>query len=136
MKYLLDTNTCVYALNRTDEALAERLRSTRRSDLFLSSLSIAELLFGARRSRRAVENVKRVARFVSPLGELHFDRLAAETYGFLRSDLAEAGRQFGPIDMLIAATALAHGMIVVTNNTREFQQAAGLRVENWASPGH
>ena len=134
MKYLLDTNTCVYALSRSDEALAERLRAVRRSDLFVSSLTIGELLFGARRSSRSVENVKRVARFVAPLRELPFDRLAAEAYGSLRADLAATGHQFGPVDMLIAATALAHGMTMVTNNVREFERAAGLRVENWASP--
>lgn len=134
MRYLLDTNTCVYALNRTDAALAERLRAARRSDLYVSSLTIGELLFGARRSTRASENVKRVVRFVSPLRELPFDRLASEAYGALRAGLAVAGRQFGPVDMLIAATALAHGLTVVTNNTREFERAPGLRVEDWASP--
>lgn len=134
MRYLLDTNTCVYALNRSDPVLSERLRLVRRSELFVSSLSVGELLFGARRSSRSVENVKRVARFLAPLREVHFDRLAGEAYGALRAELAEAGRQFGPVDMLIAATALAHGMTVVTNNAREFERAAGLRVENWASP--
>jgi tRNA(fMet)-specific endonuclease VapC len=134
VKYLLDTNTCVYALNRTDAALAERLRAARRSDLYVSPLTIGELLFGARRSSRATENVKQVVRFVSPLRELPFDRLACEAYGALRAALAAAGRQLSQVDMLIAATALAHGLTVVTNNTREFERAPGLRVEDWASP--
>jgi len=136
VKYLLDTNTCVYALNRADAALADRLRLARRSDLFISSLTIAELLFGARRSIRSIENVKRVARFAAPLGELPFDRPASEAYGVLRATLAASGRQFGPVDMLIAATALARGLTVVTNNTREFERAKGLRIENWVSPRH
>lgn len=134
MKFLLDTNTCVYALNQSDPGLADRLRAARRSDLFVSSLTVGELLFGARRSARSVENAKRVARFVSPLRELQFDRLAAEAYASLRAELAEAGLQFGPVDMLIAATALAHGLTVVTNNVREFKRAAGLKIENWATP--
>lgn len=136
MRYLLDTNTCVYALNRVDEVLADRLRAARRSELFISSLTIAELLFGARRSAHVTENLKRVARFVAPLGELQFDRLAAEAYATLRAELAEAGRQFGPVDMLIAATGLARGLTVVTNNTREFERARGLRLENWTAPRH
>lgn len=136
MRYLLDTNTCVYALNRSDAALVDRLRSARRSELFVSTLTIAELFFGARRSARANENVKRVARFAAPLGEIQFDRLAGEAYGLLRAELANEGRQFGPVDMLIAATALAHGLTVVTNNTREFERAKGLRVENWVSVRH
>lgn len=136
MRYLLDTNTCVYALNRTDDALADRLRAARRSELFVSSLTIAELFFGARRSNRSIENVKRVARFVAPLGELQFDRQAAEAYGSLRADLAASGRQFGPVDMLIAATALGRGLTVVTNNTREFERVRGLRVEDWVTPRH
>ena len=134
MKYLLDTNTCVYALHRTDEGLAVRLREARRSELFVSSLTIAELLFGAHRSSRADENVKRVARFVGPLGELQFDRRAAQAYGSLRAELAAQGRQFGSVDMLIAATALAGGLAVVTTNTREFERVEGLRVENWVTP--
>ncbi|MHB8872122.1 MAG: type II toxin-antitoxin system VapC family toxin [Myxococcaceae bacterium] len=134
MKYLLDTNTCIYALNRSDPGLTERLRAARRSDLYVSTLTIGELLFGARRSTQAVENVKRVVRFVAPLRGLPFDRLASEAYGSLRAGLAAAGRQFGPVDMLIAATALAHGLTVVTNNAREFERAPGLRVENWALP--
>lgn len=134
MKFLLDTNTCVYALNESDAGLAERLRAVRRSDLYVSSLTVGELLLGARRSARATDNVKRVARFVAPLRELQFDRLAAEAYASLRAELAKAGLQFGRVDMLLAATALAHGLAVVTNNVREFKRAAGLRVENWATP--
>ena len=88
---------------------------------------------GARRSARAIENAKRVARFAAPLRELQFDRLASEAYGAMRAELAKSGRQFGPVDMLIAATALANGLTVVTNNTREFERAKGLRVENWVS---
>lgn len=134
MKYLLDTNICVYALNHSDVALSDRLRAARRSDLFVSSLTIGELLFGARRSARSTENVKRVARFVAPLRELHFEQRAAEAYGALRAELASNGTQFGTVDMLLAATALAHGLTVVTNNVGEFKRAAGLRVEDWASP--
>ena len=134
MEYLLDTNICVYALNQSDLALIDRLRSVRRSNVYVASLTIGEMLFGAQRSSNSTENVKRIVRFVAPFRELHFEQRAAEAYGALRAELASTGNQFGVVDMLLAGTALAHGLTVVTNNVREFKRAAGLRVENWSSP--
>jgi tRNA(fMet)-specific endonuclease VapC len=133
LSYLLDTNICIYALNGSDAGVLERLRRAKRSELCVSSVTIAELYFGAARSGRAKKNAQRVGTFVAPLAEVAFDRKAAEAYGAARAKLAARGRQIGTMDMLIAATALGHGLVMVTNNEREFQRVSGLRVENWAS---
>ncbi len=133
MSYLLDTNICIYALNGSDAGVVDRLRRSKRSELHISSITIAELYFGAARSRRARDNAQRVRTFVAPLVQVPFDRKVAEIYGSARAKLAARGRQIGPMDMLIAATGLGHGLVVVTNNQREFKRVPGLQVENWVS---
>lgn len=133
MSYLLDTNICLYALNGSNPGVVDRLRRTRRSELHISSVTIAELYFGAARSRRARNNAERVRTFIAPLTEMSFDRKAAEVYGPARARLAARGCQIGPMDMLIAATGLGHGLVVVTNNQRELERVPGLQVENWVS---
>ncbi|MBI3181808.1 MAG: type II toxin-antitoxin system VapC family toxin [Myxococcales bacterium] len=134
MSFLLDTNTCIYALNQSDALLAGRFRAAKPSRLFVSSITLAELLFGAAHSARPEANTRRVAQLVAPLRELPFGRREAESYGGIRAALAARGKLIGSLDMLIAATALAHGLTVVTNNLREFDRVPGLRAESWASP--
>ncbi|HXA17218.1 MAG TPA: type II toxin-antitoxin system VapC family toxin [Thermoanaerobaculia bacterium] len=131
--YLLDTNACIRILNGTSPSLAERLRFIPRSQLRLSSVVKAELLYGARKSSRVAENMRLLERFFDSIASLPFDDGCAEEYGLLREELERAGTPIGANDMLIAATARAHHAILVTHNVREFSRVADLRLEDWQS---
>jgi tRNA(fMet)-specific endonuclease VapC len=132
--YLLDTNTCIRILNGSSAAVAARLQATDPADVRLCAVVKAELLYGARKSMRAEANLQLLRRFFKPLGSLPFDDPCAEEAGFIRFELERSGRPIGPNDLLIAATARAHGLILVTHNRREFGRVAGLRIEDWEAP--
>lgn len=129
--YLLDTNACIRVLNGSSVPLIASLRSHAPSEIRVSSVTRAELLYGARRSARVAENLRLLTSFFAPLVSLPLDDRCAEEYGALRATLAAAGRPIGPNDLLIAATALAHDLTLVTHNLREFSRVAGLKVEDW-----
>ena len=129
--YLLDTNGCIRVLNGSSAPLIARLRSHAPSEIRVSSVTRAELLYGARRSARVTENLRLLASFFAPLVSLPFDDACAEEYGALRATLSAAGRPIGPNDLLIAATALAHDLTLVTHNLREFSRITGLKIEDW-----
>jgi tRNA(fMet)-specific endonuclease VapC len=131
--YLLDTNACIRILNGTSPALAERLRFIPRTHVRLSSVVKAELLYGARKSGRIAENLRLLERFFETIASLPFDDRCAEDYGVLREELERAGTLIGPNDLLIAASARAHGAILVTNNVREFSRVPDLRIDDWES---
>ncbi len=131
MSYLLDTDICVYLLNESDDTLAERLRNTERAELHVASITAAELLYGAARSGRPTANKRRVTTFLRPLTQLPFDHACAVVYAPMRARLAATGKPIGPMDMLIASTAIAHKLTLVTNNEREFRRVTKLRVDNW-----
>ena len=131
--YLLDTNVCIRILNGTSSSLVERLRFVPRGQLRLSSVVRAELLYGARKSSRAADNLRLLERFFDALASLPFDDRCAEEYGLLRQELDRAGTPIGSNDMLIAATARAHRIVLVTHNVREFSRVADLRIEDWES---
>jgi tRNA(fMet)-specific endonuclease VapC len=131
--YLLDTNACIRILNGTSPALAERLRFIPRTQVRLSSIVKAELLYGARKSGRIAENLRLLERFFDTIASLPFDDRCAEDYGVLREELGRAGTLIGPNDLLIVASARAHGAILVTNNVREFSRVPDLRIDDWES---
>jgi tRNA(fMet)-specific endonuclease VapC len=95
----------------------------------------AELLYGARRSGRPADNLRALARFFEPIVCLPFDDECAERYGVLRGELERVGTPIGPTDLMIAATALAHDLVLVTHNVDEFSRVAGLRYEDWEAAG-
>ena len=129
--YLLDTNGCIQALNNSSAALVDRLRTEDPAMIRLSSITKAELLYGARHSTRPAANLRLLERFFAPFMSLPFDDRCAEHYAALRADLVARGRLIGANDMLIAATARAHDLILVTHNTREFSRIVGLQLEDW-----
>lgn len=129
--YLLDANACIRLLNGTSSRLAARLQATPRSQVRLSSIVRAELLFGARRSSRVADNLRLLEAFFATLASLPFDDRCAEEYGLLRAELERAGTPIGPNDLLIAATARANGCTLVTHNVREFSRVFGLLYEDW-----
>ena len=131
MAFLLDTNACVdYLTGRYPKVIA-RMQASSPDDLFLSSVVVAELRYGADRSARRRTNHKRIDEFVEEIEVLAFDLEAAAAYGRMRARLEEGGTPIGPNDMLIAAHALSRRLTVVTDNTSEFRRVKGLKVANW-----
>ena len=134
MTYLLDANACIRLLNGTSASLLERFRRESPSTLRMSSVVKAELAFGARNSSRPAENLRLIASFWEPFESLPFDDPCAEQYGLIRAELKRQGRLIGANDMLIAATALARDVTLITHNTREFARVPGLKLEDWETP--
>jgi tRNA(fMet)-specific endonuclease VapC len=131
VKYLLDTDTCVYAMKQ-QPAVLSRLLATPRADVAISVVTEGELRTGAAKSSEPARTARRVGAFLAPLTILPFTSEHAAVYGTARARLERAGEPIGPLDTLIAAQALAGGWILVTNNEREFRRVAGLKVENWS----
>jgi tRNA(fMet)-specific endonuclease VapC len=131
LRYLLDTNTCVDYMNGRWPSVVARVQKSDPYDLRLSSVAVAELRYGADKSARPRENHARIDQLVQDLLCLDFDLDAAAAYGRIRAGLEAMGQPIGPNDLLIAAQALSQGLVLVTNNLREFQRVKGLRMENW-----
>jgi tRNA(fMet)-specific endonuclease VapC len=129
--YLLDTNACIAVLNGSSQPLIARLQSHNPGDILLCSIVKAELIYGAYRSSRAADNLRLLDRFFKPFSSLPFSDACCGVYGRIRSDLARDGTPIGPNDLLIAATAVANDLTLVTANQREFGRVAGLAIENW-----
>jgi tRNA(fMet)-specific endonuclease VapC len=130
-RYALDTNICIYLLNGRMPEVARRLRETPSDRLVTTVFTAAELRYGAFRSARRASNLARVETFLAPLPFLPFNHAATFEFARVKAALAAVGKLIGPMDLLIAATALAHGATVVTNNEDEFRRVEGLDVENW-----
>lgn len=133
MIYLPDTNVWIAYLNPVTSPAKARFAAQPVSAIGLSTVVKAELLYGAYRSSRRSENLQTLAILFQTFRSVSFDDFAAEEYGKLRATLADLGTPIGPNDLLIAATALAHDLIVVTHNIREFGRVPSLRIEDWMS---
>ena len=130
LAYMLDTNICIYVMKTYPPALKERFNALA-EQLCISSITLGELYYGAEKSMRRVENLMAIEQFAARLEVLSFGDKAAAHYGQLRAELERAGTPCGPHDMQIGGHARSEGMIVVTNNMREFSRMPGVRVENW-----
>jgi len=130
LTYLLDTNTCIYAIKREPEVL-RRLQERTPDDFGVSAVTVAELWFGAAKSSRPQSTRASVDAFLKPFEVLPFASEAAEEYAAIRLQLEKAGRPIGERDLLIAATAKSRRLTVVTHNVREFSRVDGLKVEDW-----
>jgi tRNA(fMet)-specific endonuclease VapC len=131
MSYSLDTNTCIYHLNNSASTVTERLKTLSVEEVLISSMVIAELLYGAEKGTKRLANYENIAFFLSPYRIISFDQKAASIYAAIRADLERKGQIIGPNDIVIAATTLAHNAILVTNNTKEFSRIDGLKIEDW-----
>jgi tRNA(fMet)-specific endonuclease VapC len=131
MKYMLDTNICIYAIKHKPETVIRNFMLHDPDEMCISSITYAELMHGVEKSQAVEKNRMAISLFLSPLTILDFDADAAEEYGKVRADLEQKGTPIGPMDMLIAGHAKSKGLIVVTNNTREFIRVGGLRLEDW-----
>lgn len=131
MRFLLDTDTCIYAL-RHDEIVLRRMLAQRRADVMVSVITEAELRTGAEKSSAPGKTARLVENFLKPLTVLEYTSEDAAAYARIRAKLERAGKPIGPLDTLIAAQAVGRKLTLVSNNQREFGRVLGLRVENWA----
>jgi tRNA(fMet)-specific endonuclease VapC len=132
MKFLLDTDTCIYALKH-NAVLLKRLLAHSREEIAVSVITEAELRAGAAKSTSAAKTLRLLENFLRPLTLVDFNSNDAASYAQVRSKLERAGTPIGPLDTLIAAQAVGRKLVLVSNNEREFGRVAGLRVENWAN---
>ena len=130
MKFLLDTDTCIYALKQSDSVLGHLLAAAR-EDVFVSVVTEAELRTGAAKSSSPAGTLRRIENFLLPLTVIDFTSDDAIVYAGVRAKLERAGTPIGPLDTLIAAHAVGRKLTLVTNNEREFRRVHGLRFENW-----
>lgn len=131
MKYMLDTNICIYAIKHKPPEVIRNFLRHNPEDICVSSITYAELMCGVEKSQAAERNRAAVTLFLSSISVLPFGGYAAEEYGKVRAELEKNGTPIGPMDMLIAGHARSEGLILVTNNTREFLRVADLKVEDW-----
>ena len=131
--YLLDTNACIRILNNSSSALINQLQRRNPTEIALCSVVKGELIYGAYHSSQTADNLRLLERFFEPFVSFPFDDPCSEIYGRLRSDLARSGTPIGPNDLMIAATALANELTLISANTREFGRVASLSLENWES---
>jgi tRNA(fMet)-specific endonuclease VapC len=132
MKFLLDTDTCIYALKQNPPVLKNLLAHSP-EDIALSVISEAELRAGAAKSASPVKTLRLLEHFLRPLSILEFSSGDAAAYAQVRAKLERAGTPIGPLDTLIAAQAAARKLVLVTNNEREFGRVAGLHLQNWTT---
>lgn len=130
LRWMLDTDICIHVIRERPPSLRQRFNEAA-DQLCISAITLAELLYGAEKSARPVQNRLVVDQFAARLEALPFAEAAAAQYGQLRAELEREGKPVGGYDMLIGAHARSLGLVLVTNNRREFDRISGLRVESW-----
>lgn len=131
MRYLLDTDICIYIIKKRPASVFERFKTIAIGDVGISSITYSELSFGVNKSQQVERNLAALQSFVSPLEIAPYDDAAGSYYGKVRHELESGGTPIGPLDTLIAAHALSLGAILVTNNAKEFRRVSGLNVDVW-----
>jgi tRNA(fMet)-specific endonuclease VapC len=132
LRYMLDTDTCSYLMKRSVPALLRRMRHVPVGDVCMSVVTRAELLYGVEVSPRRTENEAALELLLRHVEVLDLHSEAALHYARIRAELKAQGKLIGANDLLIAAHARSLGLVLVTNNTREFRRVSGLKIENWA----
>ena len=132
MRYMLDTNICIYVIKHKTEKVLRKLQTIHPEDVCISSVTYAELVHGVEKSAAVEKNRLALSMLLANMEILDFDVDAADCYGKIRADLEKKGRPIGPLDMMIAGHAQSLGYTVVTNNVKEFSRVSALRIENWA----
>src|SRR5215468_6768207 len=134
LRYMLDTNICIYVIKNYPPKLRERFDRLA-EQLCMSSVTLAELYYGAGKSARRLENLQAIEQFSARLEVLAFSPKAAAHFGQMRAEVERLGKPVAPFDTLIGAHARAEGLTVVTNNAREYRRLPGVQVENWVDEG-
>ena len=129
--YMLDTNICIYAIKNKPEQVLKKIKNNIHKGICISSITLAELQHGVEKSAYPERNRAALLQFLSILDIMTFDDMAAAEYGKICAYLQKQGKPIGTMDMLIAGHAKAEGMILVTNNVREFERVPELKIENW-----
>ena len=132
MRYMLDTNICIYIIREKPVKVLRKLCTFELSDIVISAITHSELEYGVSKSSRREENREALNNFLSPLEIVPYDDKAAVVYGQIRTQLERKGAVVGAMDMLIGAHARSIPVTLVTNNLKEFKRIPELRVENWA----
>ena len=131
MKYMLDTNICIYCIKRKPPEVIAKFQQYNPDEICISSITYSKLMHGVEKSQAIEKNRLALTLFLSPIQIISFDAEAAEAYGKIRAALEKRGTPIGPMYMLIAGHAQAKNLILVTNNTREFNRVDNLIVEDW-----
>lgn len=129
--YLLDTNICIYIIKKKPVDVLRTLKTKSRKDIYISSITIAELEYGVAKSQFPERNKIALIEFLSIFNILPFDDTDAVNFGITKTNLEKGGKTVGSMDFLIAAQAITKRLILVTNNTKEFERVEGLKMENW-----
>jgi tRNA(fMet)-specific endonuclease VapC len=131
MDHLLDTNICIYLIKERPPVTLERFRQHSPEDVAISSITLFELQYGVEKSQYRQRSENALGKFLLPLSVIDLDRPAAVEAAAIRAQLEKKGLSIGPYDLLIAGLARSREMTLVTNNTKEFERIAGLRLESW-----
>jgi len=131
LKYLLDTNIVIYTMKNRPQKVRKQFKR-HEGQMCISAVTLGELVFGAENSQQMDQNLADIEEFAARLEVLSFDNKAAYHFGQIRAALYSSGKPLGPYDMMIAGHARASGLILVTNNVKEFARVPGLLLENWA----
>ena len=131
MRYLLDTNICIYIIRKKPRKVLEKLKSLEIGDVAISSITLSELEYGIAKSSQTQQNRDALNAFLAPLEVIPYDHMAAYHYGQIRAFLEKIGAVIGSMDLLIAAHALSLSVTLATNNIREFKRVPALSIENW-----
>ena len=131
--YMLDTNICIYIIKKKTKTVINKLKQNRKKELFISSITLAELEFGNANANSLYKERNSIAllEFLTIMEIKHFDENAAKEYGIIKKDLKDRNCLIGPYDMLIGAHAKSLNLTLVTNNVGEFERIKELKVENW-----
>jgi tRNA(fMet)-specific endonuclease VapC len=130
IKYMLDTNTVIFTINNKPEQVRQKFK-TCYDQISISAITLMELLYGVERSANPVKNQTILDGFVARLDVLPYEDRGAAHTGEIRAELARKGTPIGSYDAMIAGHARSQGLILVTNNTKEFNRVSGLRLEDW-----
>lgn len=131
MRFMLDTNICIYIIKRKPAEVFTQFHKHEFSEICISSVTFAELSYGVEKSSNVSRNKFALNCFLAPVDVLLFTDRAAIEYGKIQASLEKRGEIIGAYDMLIAAHAYSEGITLVTNNTSEFKRIEGLKIENW-----
>lgn len=130
MKFLLDTNICVYWLNG-NEQIEQKVLSLGIDNISISFIVVSELYYGAYKSKRIDHNLSVISRLTNRLNVIESDEAISEEFGSLKAELENTGTIIDDADIFVAACARIYGMILVTNNTKHFKRIKGLKLDNW-----
>lgn len=133
MRFLLDTNICIYIIKQKPLEVLQRFNTYQIGDIGISAITVAELKFGVQKSQFPVRNQQALAQFLLPLMIVDFDHTATILYGDLRTTLEKRGTPIGSLDTLIAAHALSLQVTLITNNLKEFSRVPNLQLDNWVN---